>query len=77
MLVRVGRWMGRSKLMTADGSRVSGEIGSAVIPDIAEDIGLLSRVLTGETSQRIRDDVAVMEIGDCWVAAHVQPEAVD
>ena len=77
MLVCVCRRVCRSKLMTADGSRISGQIGGAVIPYIAEDIGLLSRVLTGKASQRVSNDVAVMKIRDGWVAAHVQPEAMD
>ena len=50
-----------------------GSVGGAIVAQIAEDLLFLAGVLAGESGEGVGDDIAVMQVGHGWIAAHVQP----
>ena len=61
------------KLLTGEAHRHSRRLGSARVTQLAEDVCFFAGVFDRETSERVSDDVAVMQVGHGRIAAHVEP----
>ena len=63
----------RSGKFRAADAQAGGRFCGAIVTQIAQDLLLLARILSGEPGECVGDDVAMMQVGHRRIAAHIEP----
>ena len=53
------------------------KVGGLKAAQIFDDLLLLSRILASQAGECVGDDVAVVQVLNGWIAAEIEPEAMD